>query len=226
MNPKPVPTPLVPLSQIIAGAAEGQEPVPGFVGQVEGTDYVVTAVLERTAVLEVPGDRWGDRRTARLDGVLVDEAAITWRPKPPPASYAAWRGRPRPAVSPAAQRVASDERAPAEQARPHAAEAAAVRLPARPLTAVGRLGPTASSTAREARPVDRRVRPPDRSAPDRRRATPVARAQTAEPIRLLADQLEHARARIAELEAERERTLAAQRRLIRRARAAVARRVA
>src|SRR5262245_2772666 len=50
---EPVSAPLAPLSQIVAGAAEDQEPAPGFRAQLDGVEYVVTAVLERTAVLEV-----------------------------------------------------------------------------------------------------------------------------------------------------------------------------
>jgi hypothetical protein len=56
--------------------------------------------------------------------------------------------------------------------------------------------------------------------------TPAARAHLPEPVRDLVDQLSCALDRVAELEEERRRAHAAQRRLIRRARAAMARRVA
>jgi hypothetical protein len=89
---RPLSAALLPLSQVVASAPDDQEPVPGFVGQVAGAEYVVTAVLQRTAVLEVAGDRWADRRTAPLDDVLVNPGTIAWRAKPPSASYRTWRG--------------------------------------------------------------------------------------------------------------------------------------
>jgi hypothetical protein len=210
------PSALVALAEVIASAPDDQEPAPGFVGQVAGAEYVVTAVLQRTAVLEVPGDRWADKQTAPLDQVLVDRAAIAWRPKPPPAKYAAWRGRQRPATAPAVQRAASDERARADQERKRAVEAVA----ARPLAAVARLRSDAGSTADRMAPANRRPGRPGRPASDARQPAPVPVTQP-EPIRLLVEQLEQARARIAELEAERERTEAVHRDLIRRAQAAM-----
>jgi hypothetical protein len=220
-----VPRALVPLTEIVAAGPDDQEPAPGFVGRVAGAEYVVTAVLLRTAVLEVPGDRWADKRTAPLGDVLVEEAAISWRLKPPPAKYAAWRGRPRPAVTPAAQRAASDERALTDQQRKQAVQAAVVRAPARPVV-VGRVRSQGGGSGDRARPADRGVGRPDRPAPEEHGAVPVAPTPTPEPTRLLVEQLEQARARIAELEAERERTEAVHRDLIRRARAAMRREVA
>jgi hypothetical protein len=93
---RPLSAALLPLSQVVASAPDDQEPVPGFVGQVAGAEYMVTAVLQRTAVLEVAGDRWADRRTAPLDDVLVNprhdrlarEAAVSELPhlaRPPAA---------------------------------------------------------------------------------------------------------------------------------------------
>jgi hypothetical protein len=207
---------LVPLAQIVAAAPEDQEPVPGFTGQLDGAKYTVVAVLKRTAVLEVAGDRWADRRTAPLSDVLVDPATVAWRPKPLAAGYRAWRGRPRQAAAPAAQRAASDERARADQERKRAVEAAATRSPARPLAAVSRVRPGVGKPADRTRPADR----PERPAPDERSAA-AADAPAQEPVRLLVEQLEQARARIAELEAERERTEAVHRDLIRRAQAAM-----
>jgi hypothetical protein len=134
----------------------------------------------------------------------------------------AWPGRPRPAVAPAAQRAASDERARADQEPKRAVEAAAVRAPARPVAAVGRVRPEAGGLEGRARPADR----PQQPAPDGQGTAPVAAAQTPDPTCRLAEQLEKARARIAELEAERERTAAVHRDLIRRARAAMRREVA
>jgi hypothetical protein len=174
---------LVPLSQVVAGAPDDQEPRPGFMAQLDGADYTVVAVLQRTAVLEVPGDRRVDKRTARLDDVFVDAAVIAWGPKPPPAKYAAWRGRPRPAVAPAAQRAASDERARADQEPKRAVEAAAVRTPARPVAAVGRVRPEAGGLEGRARPADR----PQQPAPDGQGAAPVAAAQTPDPTCRLAE---------------------------------------
>jgi hypothetical protein len=82
------------LSEVLAAAPSGQEPAPGFTACLEGVPYRVTAVLDRTATLEVPGDRWAERRTARFDQLRVDPASISWRPK---ASRTAWleRGRAR-----------------------------------------------------------------------------------------------------------------------------------
>jgi hypothetical protein len=153
---------MVTLAQVVADAAEDQEPVPGFTGQLDGAEYTVVAVLQRTVVLEVLEDRWADRQTALLGDVLVDPATIAWRAKPLPAGYRAWRGRPRPAVPAAAQRAASDERARAEQARRRAVEAAA----ARPLAAVARLRSDAGSTRDRTRPANSLAVFSDRSASD------------------------------------------------------------
>jgi hypothetical protein len=62
---------------------------------------------------------------------------------------------------------------------------------------------------------------PDRPAVDERGAAPIAASNVRESIRLLVEQLGQARARIAELEAERERAEAVHRDLIRRTQAAM-----
>ena len=108
---------LVPLAQIVAGAPDDQEPAPGFLAQLDGVEYVVTAVLERTGVLEVVGDRWADKRTARLERLLVDPTTISWQPKPLRSGPASWRGRRPPSADHEAQRAATDERARAAIAR-------------------------------------------------------------------------------------------------------------
>jgi hypothetical protein len=78
----------VPLSEVLAAAPTGQEPAPGFTAWLEEVPYRVTAVMDRTATLEVPDDRWAERRTARFDQLRVDPASISWRPK---ASSTGWR---------------------------------------------------------------------------------------------------------------------------------------
>jgi hypothetical protein len=76
---------MVLLSEVLAGAAPDQQPVPGFEarlcgGFVDGSDseglHTVTVVLERTAVVEVAP---GDRRLARHDALLVDANSIRWQ---------------------------------------------------------------------------------------------------------------------------------------------------
>jgi hypothetical protein len=221
-------TALVPLGQVVADAPEDQEPVPGFVGRFEGAEYRVTAMLQRTAVLEVPGDRWADKEVVLLGDVLVDPAAIRWRPKPPPVSYRSWRGRHRVGADPEARRQASDERARADQERQRAVEA--VAAPARRPVATSSLVPV-----RPVEPAGPRPAAPPAAAPERRPvpARPRRRVPTVEPddaaarlaaaISEVVGELEQARARIEALEAERARTRAAQRRLMRRARAAMRR---
>lgn len=78
---------LVTLAQAVSAATTGQEAAPGFVARVIGPlvggdvvhegSYPVTAVLERTAVVEVTP---GDRRLVSLDQVLVDPAEVGWQP--------------------------------------------------------------------------------------------------------------------------------------------------
>jgi hypothetical protein len=76
---------LIPLGDLVA-KAQDQESLPGFVAQLDGEECLVTAVLQRTAVVQPFGDRWADKQVAHLDQLLVDPAAITWRPKPPSPS--------------------------------------------------------------------------------------------------------------------------------------------
>src|SRR5438105_223433 len=72
-----------PLSAVVNEAPEGCEPVPGFPAWLHGTRYEVTAVLERTAVLSQPEDRWAEKRTARLEALEVEAGAVSWRRRPP-----------------------------------------------------------------------------------------------------------------------------------------------
>jgi hypothetical protein len=211
---------LVPLGQVVADAAEDQEPVPGFMGWFEGAEYLVTAMLQRTAVLEVPGDRWADKEVVLLADVLVDPSAIRWRPKPPPPNYRAWRGRRRVGADPEARRQASDERARADQERRQVVEAAAAP-PLRPAAAVSRLRSAASGgAAGRPGPVSSGGTVPRQpTSGGGRVASPGSRLPAV--ILELATQLEQARGRVAELEAERERSQAAQRRLVRQVRAAI-----
>jgi hypothetical protein len=99
----------VPLSEVLSAAPSGQEPTPGFTAWLEGVPYRVTAVLDRTATLEVPDDRWADRRTARLDALLVEPGSMSWRPK---ASPTGWREQ-----SGARGRARARERRPRDRAQ-------------------------------------------------------------------------------------------------------------
>jgi hypothetical protein len=243
---KPLSAALVSLSEVVAAAPDDQEPAPGFKALLNGVEYVMTAVLERTAVLELPGDRWADKEMARLDQLLVDPAAITWQPKPARPGRASWRGRRRPTADPQAQRAATDERARADQARRAAAQPARPRprpaaVPAQgdvvaggqPASrgAGGRPPQVATRTAAAVRTAPRAsstaVLLPAASSVPSPAPLPASRPTSARlpaPVREVADRLLWALDRIDELEAERERSQAAQRRLIRRARAAMARR--
>jgi hypothetical protein len=95
----------VPLSEVLATADEGRWAAPGFQAWVRGSfadgsrwasgALPVTAVLERTAVVEL---EFGDRRLARHDVLLVDPATIEWRQREAPASL--FRREPRDARTP------------------------------------------------------------------------------------------------------------------------------
>jgi hypothetical protein len=238
---------LVSLSEVVAAAPDDQEPAPGFRAQLAGVEYVVTAVLERTAVLELPGDRWADKEMARLDQLLVDPAAITWQSKPPRPGRASWRGRRRPTADPQAQRTATDEQARADQARLTAAQPSPPHPRPRPTAAPaqgetvggkrpasrgagGRPPQVATMTAAAVRAAPRAsstaVLLPASSSVPSPSSSPASRSTSARlpaTVREVADRLLWALDRIDELEAERERSQAAQRRLIRRARAAMQR---
>jgi len=67
---------LVPLSEVARTAPEGQEPAPGFHGSWRGEVYLVTAVLERTAVVEAAD---GERHVANQAALMVDPRTITWQ---------------------------------------------------------------------------------------------------------------------------------------------------
>lgn len=53
---------------------EGQEPKPGFEAAWQGQPVIVTAVLERTAVVLLDGEK----HLARKTDVLVDPATVAW----------------------------------------------------------------------------------------------------------------------------------------------------
>jgi hypothetical protein len=121
------PSGLVSLAKLIASGPADHELATGFTARLAaplvGGDLVaeaeVTAVLERTAVVALGGDRRG---LARIGDVLVDPAAISWRP--PPRRRGPWSPKvPGDAIAGdlAAQRDASDERARRDQARSDAA---------------------------------------------------------------------------------------------------------
>jgi hypothetical protein len=81
---------LVPLSEVLAGRPPGMQPAAGFLAWVhgplvgssecEGGPFPVTAVLERTAVLQLGPD---DRRLARHDALLVEAGALQWQEAEP-----------------------------------------------------------------------------------------------------------------------------------------------
>src|SRR5262245_45152494 len=79
---------LVPLSDAIAAMPGGWQPAPGFVGHVGGNAHLATAVLERSVVVAA---RSGKRGLARKAELLVDPAAIRWRPSNPRTGVVSWR---------------------------------------------------------------------------------------------------------------------------------------
>lgn len=71
----------VPLSFLIAQNKDEQppvEPVVPFAAMFGDDVKIVTAVLDRTAVLSEPSDRY-ERKSVRHDQVLVDPAVVSWR---------------------------------------------------------------------------------------------------------------------------------------------------
>lgn len=206
------PVPLVPLADVIRNAPEDQEPAPGFVATLHGEDVDVTAVLERTAVVTSLRDRWADKQVVRLTDVLVDPAVVTWRPK----EVLAWR-RQRIVGQREAQRAASDRRARADQARQAATEAAARQTTALQRAARPRRMETGAT-------ISRPLAGPESQRPIT--ALVAVAAKRHESSCSLAAQLRDAHQRIAQLEAELERHLAAERNLLRRVEVAVGRRAA
>jgi hypothetical protein len=117
------PRTLVRLSEVMAGAPAGQEPVPGFEAWVEGPfvdgsldrgPHRVVRVLERTAVLEVADQ---DRRLARRDAVLVDPGQVEWQLAEERTRLAISRRWLSPGSDPASVRDRSDRRAIASRGR-------------------------------------------------------------------------------------------------------------
>ena len=80
---------LMSLADIIARAPEDQEPAPGFPADLHGEKVEVTAVLQRTVVVAPLRDRWADKQPVLHANLLVDPAALRWRPKP--LAQGAWR---------------------------------------------------------------------------------------------------------------------------------------
>lgn len=74
---------LLSLAQAALSAPPGHAAVPGFEGQHAGRPFVVTAVLDLTAVLQPKGDPKADKILVRQDWVFVDPAAVEWRPRVP-----------------------------------------------------------------------------------------------------------------------------------------------
>src|SRR5690242_1596435 len=87
------PDKLVSLGELVAARGKSWQAAPGFQAWVsgefadgsawDGGPLLVTAVLQRTAVLEVGRD---DRRLADHHALLVDPATVQWREAEPPAS--------------------------------------------------------------------------------------------------------------------------------------------
>src|SRR6266540_3551840 len=103
---------LLPLRAVIAAAPAGHEAAPGFEAWLAGARWTVTALLERTAVIADPDDRWADRRVERIDALQVTPGAVLWQRKPDPELRR--RRRPRPPADPAGTpREAANELAPA-----------------------------------------------------------------------------------------------------------------
>ena len=197
---------LVPLADIVARGPEDQEPAPGFVASLNGEDFEVTAVLERTAVLASLHDRWADKRTARLSDLLVDPEAVRWRPKTLLTGFPDKRPRRYSPEQRAALRAASDRRARADQARRPLLGWPTValrrrdvplghrdRLPARPHRRAHRRAATSrSAIAVSAISADRTVRM-------------SVDLEVEQPAQSLTAELRRARQRIAALEFELER---------------------
>jgi hypothetical protein len=108
---------LVRLSEVMAEAPAGHEPVPGFEAWVEGPfvdgsldrgPHRVGRVLERTAVREVADQ---DRRLARRDAVLVDPGQVEWQLAEERTRLAMSRRWLSPGSDPASVRERSDRRA-------------------------------------------------------------------------------------------------------------------
>ncbi len=170
---------LGPLSQVLADHA-GQVPVPGFTVRVEDEPYRLTAVLERTAVLEPLWAEAGytERILRRLDLVLVDPAQLEWRARAVANGWRQHRRRHRNATAvgqvDAPPADAGDEarvvaRVPAAFAAERAAEVGVTALPpdreateqAHPdelSTPIDRLGAELEESRREAGLLKRRVR--------------------------------------------------------------------
>src|SRR5215472_10608795 len=139
---------LVSLSDVIARAPDDQEPAPGFAADLHSERVEVTAILQRTAVVEPLGDRWADKQVVRHADLLVDPASIVWRPR---AAMGFSMKRRRDVVGQREEvRAASDRRAHADQARQAAAETAARESTAQQCAA-STTRPSAGATA--ARPL-------------------------------------------------------------------------
>jgi hypothetical protein len=65
---------------------------PGFVADLHGEKVEVTAVLSRTAVVASMG-RMADKQLVRLVDLLVDPAAMSWKPKAQPVGFQVKRRR-------------------------------------------------------------------------------------------------------------------------------------
>lgn len=65
---------------------------PGFVADLHGEKVEVTAVLSRTAVV-ASMDRMADKQLVRLVDLLVDPAAMSWKPKAQPVGFQVKRRR-------------------------------------------------------------------------------------------------------------------------------------
>jgi hypothetical protein len=97
------PSGLVPLSEVLADMPPGQQAAAGFNAWVQGRfadgsegggrRFPVTAVLGRTAVLQVGED---DRRLARHDALLVEAGSVVWEEAPPPPGFVLRSPRRRP----------------------------------------------------------------------------------------------------------------------------------
>ena len=197
-----------------------QEPAPEFVANLHGESVQVTAVLERTAVVAPLTDRWADKQLVRHADLLVDPAAIRWRPKPATGFRAKFR-RHYTTEQREALRAASDRRALANRARTAAAEPT-TRPAATPPR--GARPPRPDAGTKPTRPVAAAVHPRTITASAIAEA-PLPAATNVERLALAAE-LRRARQRIAELEAELERHRAVADDLLRRVEVAVGRRAA
>lgn len=80
---------LVPLSEVLSSAPEGQQLAPELECWYENRRWELVGAGERTATLAPEGGGWEGRVLRRHELILVDPSAVRWQAKPP-AGHAAF----------------------------------------------------------------------------------------------------------------------------------------